>query len=91
MTDSVSEYLQVYLFLCTTPATAPVSPQTAACLRLKPLQSVQGNLRLHQHETRVRGQGLQHSLTSQLDFEDRKYCQQTQANNQRGNRTFRVR
>lgn len=46
MTDSVSEYLQVYLFLCMTPATAPVTPQTAACLRL---QSVKQNLSLHQH------------------------------------------
>lgn len=31
-----------------------------------------------------------HSVTSQLDFENRKYYQQTQANDHRGNRTFRV-
>lgn len=34
---------------------------------------------------------LWHAVTSQLDFENRKYRQQTQANDHRANRTFKNR
>lgn len=44
--DYISGYLQSYLFLCRTRASARQTPQTAACLRLQPSQSVPLNISL---------------------------------------------